>query len=231
MSLTGDINWVKGHVILLAIVAGLTFGGIYSIESIIAKHDAQQAVAYKALADAQAEQNKAFQNQIQSEVKALADQNAALEAQNATLINALQARQRAEESLPKQNTNLTTAEAANKIAELTQGEAHPQGSDVVVDTPTAQKIVTGFEVMELLKQDKADLQKQNDNFVQEIKNDEVRFELEQKAHASDNSANDAKLKASDAALTSCKADLRKSKLKWFGIGVIVGYIGRIITVK
>lgn len=221
-----DLVWLKHHVILLALVIGLSFVGIYTVESLISKHDHDRAVASQAIADAQAKQNQAFQTTILSELKTLADSNAALQQQNTALTLALATRNQVEAKLPKSNESLSTDDAAKQITTLTGGKATANGSDVVIDTPTAQKVVTGLELVPMLQADKVDLEKQNANFEKEIDNDIKALDLEKQSHVGDVTTLKTQIKADGDALTSCKADARKGKLKWFGIGYALGWASR-----
>ena len=104
-------------------------------------------------------------------------------------------------------------------------------------TPTSSRVagtqtaLTDVLLVPQLQSDKKDLQDQLTNETQIATNNKklyddevVALTGEQKAHAAD------KL-ASATEITALKADARKSKLKWFGIGVLVGYGLRVITVK
>lgn len=205
MNLTDDLNWLKTHLILLAIVAGSIYGGIYLVESKIADHDKQMATIYQV-------QNQQFQAQIKEEIDALKEQNTQLS-------QALATRQVVEVKLPTQNGSLTATQAAQEISKSTKanpGQVVSQGDTVVLDLPTARDLTTMAQLVPLLQADKADLTKQLSNETK-IYNDEV------SAHQKDNQTN-------AVALTACKADARKGKLKWFGIGYVAGFLTRTILV-
>lgn len=226
MNLASDIGWLKHHVLLLVVVVGLAFAGLYGVESVIAKHDNQQAIALKAIADFQAEQNKQFQATVTKQLDQLAADNKLLREENTALTTALITRKKVEDEIPKKNANLTTEQAAFEIAKDTHGKATPNGSDVVLDTPTAQTVVSQLELVPLLRQDKADLTLQNGNLEQVVQNGEKALGLEKEAHKSDNMVSAAVIAAKDAEIKSVKASARKGKMKWFGIGVVVGFVGR-----
>jgi hypothetical protein len=196
-SLSDDLSWLKTHLILLAVVAVLTFSGIYGVESLIAKHDAKTASIYQT-------QNEQFQKQVVVEIAALQQQNQALLQQVAT-------RQQVEVKIPTNSGSLTAPQAADTISKYTLNHpVVPTATGVTVDLATAQAIASDLQMLPLVRQDKADLQVAFTNEVK-IYNDEVA------AHKKDNDANAEQIK-------SLKADARKGKLKWFGIGYVAGFV-------
>jgi hypothetical protein len=106
-----------------------------------------------------------------------------------------------------------------------------QGNDVVLPLTNAQNALTIVQLVPLLQKDKSDLQAENGLLQTEVSNGVQALSLERTAHKSDNDANAAIIKGDALNLSACKADARKGKLKWFFIGVGVGYLGRIFTVK
>ena len=135
-----------------------------------------------------------------------------MQAQNAQIATALTQRQTVEVRLPAQAATLTSTQAATTIAAATKGEATAVGDNVQIDLPTARNIASMVQLLPLLQQDKADLQKALDNETHMYTNEVA-------AHKKDNEAN-AKT------VTALKADCRRSKLKWLGIGIVIGFVGR-----
>ena len=221
MGLSEDVNWLKTHIVLLAIVVALAFGGVYGVESLISNHDAKQAAQYQALAQQQAVQNAEFQKQTANQLLVLAQQNAQLEQQFSQIVTVLAQREATEKKLPQVNQNLSAAEAAKTLGGTVQGD------NVVLDLPLARTLVTDVQLVPLLQQDKTDLEKQNGLLQTEVANGVQALNLEREAHASDNSANAATIKARDAEIVAIKAECRKSKLKWFGIGYVAGFLSAI----
>src|SRR5271156_449385 len=65
--LTSDLAWLKTHIIMLVIVVGLAWGGVYGVESLIAKHDAAQEAKYSVILQAQTAQTTAIENKLSSD--------------------------------------------------------------------------------------------------------------------------------------------------------------------
>ena len=225
MTLSDDLKWVKGHVITLALAACVVLGSIYGVLYIQANaRDAaaqQQAVVVAAITAS----NAALQASTKQQVDTLVQANLALEAQIQQLTTALSKRQVVEVNLPKQNATLSAAEVATQLG----GAA--QENDVVLPLPVAKNVLTMVQLVPLLQKDKSDLQAENGLLQTEVSNGVQALGLERTAHKSDNDANAAIIKGDALNLSACKADARKGKMKWFFIGVGVGYLGRIFTVK
>jgi len=217
-SLSDDFKWIKAHLILTAIAACLIFGAVYGVESVIAKHDEKNAQAIAAIVDAQTKQNQQFQISIKAQIDTLVQQNQVLESENQTLIAALAKRQVIENQVPIKNQNLSAVEAAKALGGTSDGD------NVVLELPIARNVVTQVQLVPLLQQDKADLEKSNGLLTTEVVNAQSALDLERKAHESDNTTNAGIIKERDTTISTLKAECRKSKLKWFGIGFVAGYI-------
>ena len=218
LSLSQDFNWVKTHLLLLAIVGGLIFAGVYGVEALVAKHDEKNSQALAQLADNFNKQNQILQQQNAAQIKALTDQNIALQSEIATLATSLAKRQTTETQLPVKNANLSAIDAAKALGGTADGD------NVVLDLPISRQIVTQVQLVPLLQADKADLEKQNGLLQTEVANGVKALDLERASHGSDNTAKDATIKSLQSDLSTAKAECRKSKLKWFGIGFVAGYI-------
>jgi hypothetical protein len=198
-SLTADISWMKSHLISLLVCAILIYAGIYGVESIIAKHDKQTAAIYQ-------QQNQQFQQTVQQEIAQLVAQNQQLAAQ-------LAANQKKEQSIPVTVKDETADQVAFDISKAANSKPNAvtvQNNNVVLDLPTAQLALADMQLVPLLQQDKADLS-------QQLLNETKMYNDEVAAHKSDNETNQKQI-------TALKADCRKSKLKWFGIGYVAGFI-------
>ena len=220
-----DWKWLTTHLILVGVLLASAVGAVYGVESIIAKHDEQAAAKYAAIATQANQQNQQFQSQVLAEMKVLADQNQQLANSNTQLATALTQRQKVEVNIPKQVGTMTATQVATQLGGTATGD------NVTLPLPAAQTALTDVLLVPQLQSDKKDLQDQLTNETQIATNNKklyddevVALTGEQKAHAAD------KL-ASATEITALKADARKSKLKWFGIGVLVGYGLRVITVK
>jgi len=221
LSLSEDLKWIKGHLILLALVGTLVFGGVYGVESLIARHDDVAATRAAILADEQAKANQVFQAQVQQQISTLVQQNVLLEAQNQTLIAALSKRQVIEQQIPIKNQNISAVEAAKQLGGTSDG------NNIVLDLPVARNVVSMVQLVPLLQQDKVDLTKANGLLISEVANAQQALDLERTAHTKDNTTNEGTIKARDERISALQEDMRKSKLKWFGIGYVAGFVSAI----
>lgn len=220
-----DWTWLTAHLVLVGVLALVVVGSIYGVESLIAKHDSENAARYAAIAAQANQQNQLFQTQVQAEIKTLVDANQQLANQNAQLATALTKRQAIEVNIPKQVGTLTATQTATQLGGTANGDI------VSLPLPQAQIALADVLLVPQLQADKTDLQGQLKNETQiatnneKLYNDEVTaLGLEHTAHLADNKANAEQI-------VSLKADARKGKLKWFGIGFVTGYLARVATVK
>jgi hypothetical protein len=230
MTITDDLNWLKTHLVLLAILVSLTFGGVYGVEALVAKHDASTASQYQAIAAATAAQNATIQAQTQQQITLLAAQNAQLQAQMAQLAQAISSRDAKLLAQQAKIPSMTPVQIAAEFPKyLTKGIATVEGSGVLLDAPASQEILAQVEEVPVLKQDIIDLNSINAKQASEITNLNTSnnslitaLDSEKASHSADNTANAKEL-------ISVKAQARKSKLKWFGIGFVAGFVGRHFT--
>ncbi len=220
----------KHHVIPYVAAILLALVGVYLIEARVADHAQSQADAAEAKAQIIADQNQKFQQQVAQQVQQLVVQNSQLQQANQALsaeiaqTNALLAAQKTKDA------KLPPDQLAARIVTLAPG-----GTIVVntngyeVDQVEAVSIVQTLEEVPALTKNVQDLQKENSNLTTVIANDVKSSDLEKQSHASDVTSLNATIAADKAEITAVKAQCRKSKLKWFGIGVVVGFVGRHFT--
>jgi hypothetical protein len=220
-----DWSWLTGHLVLVLILILTVGGSVYGVESLIARHDSENASKYAAIAAQANQQNQQFQLQVQAEIKTLIEANQQLANQNAQLATALAKRQTVEVNIPRQVGSLTATQVATQLGGTATSDT------INLPLPQAQTALSDVLLVPQLQADKTDLQTQLTNETQVAANNKKLYEdestaltNEQKAHTADNTANAAKI-------TALNAECKKSKWKWFGIGVAVGYGLRIITVK
>jgi hypothetical protein len=229
MSLENYVQWVKAHERLLLVVAGglVLWFALGKIDTMIEHHDAAALHTAEVTANIQADWN-AKQAQIvaqqAAEYKALADkveaQNAALEAANVTLATALTKQQKTDAALPP--TELVAR--WNTLVPAAGSTVTPTG----VALPSTGAIAT---VQELERVPVLSSQIENDRT--QIANDErligAGLSEKQSLYAQ---VDGLKLQIVDdtkvckAQVAEVKAAARKSKLRWFTIGFITGFISR-----
>lgn len=220
MTLSDDIKWVKGHLITLALAGALVFGAVYGVLYIQDK-DRKEALAQQTLITNQLiESNKQTQAASQVQMQTLADEMKQLQANYALLMDAYTKRQPIEAKIPAHNATLSTTEVATQLG----GTA--QDNNIILPLIPAQHALDALQLVPLLQQDKKDLVNANASLSTQVTNAQSAFNVERTSHASDNTANAAIIKQGADALSSCKADARKGKMKWFFIGAVAGFIGR-----
>jgi hypothetical protein len=192
----------KKHLIGWGLAVLLALGLVYSIEARIADKADARATAAEAQLSLIQKQNADFQSSVQKQLDSLASQNQ-------QLTNALAKQKQIDASL-------SPSQLGERVASLTdvpKTEVTPleNGHFDLTSNAVLQAALKLEEVPVLTEQ---------------FSNETKSLDLEKQAHQSD-------LVASNAALTSCKADLtkvtadaRKSKWKWFGAGVVVGFLGK-----
>jgi len=224
-----DLSWLKTHILLLGVVVLLVFASVFGIEYVVAKHDSATAAQYQAIAADTARQNAQIQAQTQAQIALLSQQNAQLEAQIGQLAQAISNRDAKLISQQLQIPTLTPVQVAQAYQPfLSKGTATvpTTGSGVLLDTSGSQEVLAQLEELPVARLDILDLKGMVAKQGTEIQNQttlngslETALKSEQASHVAD--ANACK-----AELTTVKAQARKSKLKYLGIGVVIGFLGR-----
>jgi len=218
MPLAADWSWIKTHLILLAFAATLSVGAVYGVLYIQTSERAAAEQRQAVIVDALTAQNKVIQQQSAQQIAALNQQNQLLEAQIQQITAALAKRQVIEVNVPKQNATLTAAQVATQLGGVAQGD------DVLLPLSNAQSVLTAVQLVPLLQQDKVDLTASNGLLKNEVTNAQSALDLERKAHTSDNTTSAATIKLRDDTILTLREENRKSKLKWFGIGYVAGFV-------
>jgi hypothetical protein len=224
-TISDDLAWLRHHLILLALVVLLVVGSVYGIESVIAKHDHENALEKQAIAQTLAQQNQQFQSQTQIQINTLVQQNTALQQQIGVLATAITTRdsqlRTQQAQVPQLTPDQLSVEWQKDIKNA--GNIKPiLPSGYQVDQAAAVASVQAIEAVPVLQQDIGDLQNSNKNLGVQLVNETAIYEDEKKAHASDNTANAAAIAAQNAKIKDITAQCRKSKLKWFGLGFLAG---------
>ena len=212
MNILSDLNYLKHHIILLVIVVGLAFGGIYGVESLVARHDAANASQMTLILKQQQQQTASLEANWQAVETQLVAQNAQLTQDIAT------SNQRLAVQIQK-NATLTATQAAEQIASTTQGTASASGNNVVLDLLTARKVSDALITLPVVQTELIDTTKQLTNTQTMLTNSQADV-AQQKLLVTD------EIQSCKAQVALVKSQARKSKLKWFGAGVVVGFIGK-----
>lgn len=224
---TEDITWLKTHLLLLIIVVLLAFGSLYGIESIIAKHDTANSDQWKAILQAQTIQTQSIADKLAADEKTWAQQTAAQQAIISQLASSIVQRNNVLAGRIKQDSTLSATEAAQRISQLTAaqpGEVTAQGDTVQLDLSVSRTVTTDLDRLPVVQADLTDTQKQLS--AQTVITTVLQSDIDDKQKLIDamkTEAVDAD-KSCKAEITSVKASARKSKLKWFGIGFLIGLV-------
>lgn len=228
MDITSDLNWLKTHVILIFIVIALSLGTVYGVETLIAKHDAASADKWQAILTAQTAQTKAFADQLNADEKNWSQQNTQQEAIISQLAVAISQRDKTTAIQIQKDATLSATDAAQRISEQTKaklGEVTAQGNNIQLDLSVSRTVVAGLDQIPALTADLVDTQKQL------VSETTIADNLQSNLTEEKSLIESMKLESQDAdksckaEISSLKADSRKGKLKWFWIGVVVGFVG------
>lgn len=220
-----DLSWMKSHLLLVALIVILVFGTVYGIESLIAKHDSAREskdTQILTLITAQTTDLKARMTQDESAASIRDAQYAATIAQ---LSGAIGRQNQALVQQIKVNATLTASQTAQAISQKTQaqpGEVSAQGDNVLLALPVARTINSDLDKLSTTLVQLDEKQKQldaqtgltTDAILDSVNGKKVITSLETQMAQADKVCKDT--------ISTVKAQARKSKLKWFGIGYLLG---------
>jgi len=223
------IKWIEAHerLLLVAVAGVVLWFGIGRVDSLIARHDNANLQQAQVIAQVQQEKTAAIAAQVAEQAaqyQALADkvqvQNAALVQANTELATALAKQQRTDASLPP-------TELVNRWSTLVpQAKPTVTPSGVALDTPSAVATVQALEAVPVLTAQVSNTQKELDN-AQSLVTAEgqqvVTLNTEVGSLRTQLGDNQAVCQAQIAVV---RAEVRKSKRRWFYAGVVVGFVGR-----
>lgn len=219
----------KHHLVLYAVAIVFALGITYTIESKVADRAEQKYEGMKALSDQKDSTNAQFQKQVTDQISQLAMQNTQLQATNQqqnTLVSSLIAQLQVNKT---KDATLPPSDLAARIQALAPG-----GTVTVVangyqlDQTEAVLVAQVLEEPPILNQQLADKDAiiKNDDSI--ILNDAKTLDAEKQAHTSDVTALKGDLATANQEIVKVKADARRSKFKWFIVGVVTGFtLGRV----
>jgi hypothetical protein len=221
LTISEDLQWVKTHVILLVFVVCLAIGGVYCIETIIAKHDDATNARWQAINQAQIAQVKDLSDKLSSDEKERAQENAQQTAILAQLAASISQRDKNAATTIKQDSTLQASDIAKKLTTQTgaqPGEITTQGDNTVVDLPMSRIIVANLDQLPTTQADLIDTQKQlvsETNIASNFQSDAVQEADVITAMKNQEAVAD---KACKAQIADVKAQARKSKIKYLLFG-------------
>jgi hypothetical protein len=215
--LTPELTYIKTHVLSLVLASSLIFASVYGFNSLIEKHDARKAQEYSLVAKQIQDSNTAFQQSVTVQLASLAKQNADLEKQNEALVAALATRQVVEKKVP-----VTVASQDAKTVATQLGGTAIDDSNISLPLPAARTALIDIQLVPLLTQDKSDLEKSNGLLQTQIANVNTALSDETKLYTNEVAGHKADNEANAAEIKLLKKKNLLAKLKWFGIGYLVG---------
>jgi hypothetical protein len=214
-------------VILLGVVALLIFVAVYFVDNLIEKRDAADASKYATILASQAAETKTLQQQLAEDSAGNAQRDATYQKTIAQLSQGIIQRNAATQQQQKVDANLDAAASAQRISTQTGaaiGEVTVSGNGVVLDLPIARNIVSDLDAFVSTKGDLADTQKQlttQQGLTADARKEATDAEsvvTSQSVQLVDST------KSCNSQIAVVKAAARKSKLKFFGVGFVLGFI-------
>lgn len=226
MNILSDLNYLKHHIILLVIVVGLAFGGIYTVESLVAKHDIANASRYSLILKQQEQQTASLSAQIKNDEANSQRIEMQLFAQNTQLTQEMSVANRNLAVQIQKNASLTAEQAASQIAASTQGIASASGNSVILDLLTARKVSDALITLPVVQTELIDTTKQLKNTQTILTNTQTDVTQQKALVTGLQSQLVDETQSCKAQIAVVKAKARKSKFKWFLAGVVTGFIGK-----
>lgn len=234
MNLQQDISWAKAHLLSLALIGALAYGGIYTVESLNARHDAANASKYAAILATQTQTVEEMKTRLSESEQRSAVIEQTLLAQNASLAKTLEQQNQQTQKQVQNDQSLDAQGAATRLSTQTgasTGEVTVSGANVVLDLPVTRRVVADLDTLVGTQADLKTTQAQLANESQIAGTAQADAQA-QKALvvAQQNQLADAQ-KACSAQIASIKADARRGKLKAFLFGaltILAGVAGHAI---
>lgn len=236
MDVQQELTWLQKHerliVAVLIIVAVLAIGNKFiNYKADVAKTNA--AVAAQQLT-AQTNQNAALAQQVQQSTAQYQAMFTAYTQRNDSVLAAIVSRNTQLSKQQQTNNTLPLPELAGRwknLAGLDDSEIGATSTGIAVTDIGARKTTNVLEQIPVLTQDKKDLQTVADTRQTLLnKSNELNIDLTKQVNGLNLQIIDQD-KSCKAQVADVKAQAKKDEKKWFGRGVIVGFIGGIFAGK
>jgi hypothetical protein len=204
---------IKSHLVAVVLVVGLCIGSVYGVNALIASHDAKNDAKWAAVIAANDAKSRADEATLESLVATVTAQNAALSQQILQRNAALSAVVAADKTLTSQQT-------ATKL-----GGTAPDPTTVSLPLDTARNITTQLDMLPVVEANLATETQIAANDQKVIDSDAVVI-TDLKTSLANYEPVD---KPCQAQIKTIKANARKSKLRWFLFGFIVGRASTIVV--
>jgi hypothetical protein len=219
LNLTQDAQWLRNHIILLALAAGIAFGSVYYVDSLLARHAKESDQKWQSILVTQQQQTQTIQTQLAQDETKWAALNVQLVNANQKLAATIAARDVAVAAQVKQDASLTAQETATKLGGTTNGE------DIELPLGTGRGLAVSLDTLAGTQADLADTKTRLSNETTLAANLQFDITEKDKFIAAMKVQNDNESKACKAEVADIKAQARRSKLRWLGVGIIIGFIG------
>lgn len=166
-AIENDVVWIRTHVLAIlfavALISGLTLGGITLTENLIERHDTRMAAAQQQKEGVDTATQRALMAQLQQDRTAEAARDAAQASLIQTLVSQM-AQQRA--ATAKQVVTDSTLDAQSAATRLTtQTKANPgditvSGNNIIMPLPITRTIVADLDLLPQAQSDVTNLQAQ-----------------------------------------------------------------------
>jgi hypothetical protein len=201
-------------------------GGVYGVENLIAKHDAATLAKDNAALATVVAQNQTLISEAQTKDVLLQQAITALSAANAQLSAKQNARNVQLATQVKTDAILSAQQAADRLTQQTKaapGEITASGDTIVADLPMSRTIVTDLDELPVVTANLADetTKLTNETTLATTAQADVTAQKAEISGLNTQLADSAVACAAEVKVEKAKA--RKGKLKWFGIGFIVGF--------
>jgi hypothetical protein len=222
-----DLTYVKTHLALLAIVVTLATGAVYGVESLVARHDVQREAKDSQVLALITAQTADLKDRMAQDEQAATVRDAQYSAVITQLSGTIAKQSGQLQQQVKQNATLNAQQTAQAISQKTSaqpGEVTAQGDNVTMDLAISRTVNSSLDTLSTVTVQLDETKKQLDAQTG-LTNDAVL-----------DAANAKKVIVSQAAqivqdekvctdkIAVVKAQARKSKLKWFGVGYILGVV-------
>jgi hypothetical protein len=222
-----DLSYLKTHLALMAVVVVLAGGAVYTVESIVAKHDAVTEAKDSQILAAVTVQTTDLKNRMTQDEQAATVRDAQYAQIISTLSATIQKQTTQLQQQIKLNTTLNAAQTALAITQKTQaqpGEVVAQNDTVVLDLPIARTINSSLDTLQTTTAQLDETKKQLDAQLHLTEDANLDIVNTKRVIASQATQLVDADKVCKDQIAIVKSQARKSKLKWFSVGYVLGLV-------
>jgi hypothetical protein len=224
-TITKALSWLKSHLILLGVIVILVVGGIYGLESIIAKHDVAQEAHDQQILTLVTAQTADLKTRMASDEQAATARDLQY-AQIITQLSGTIAKQTGQlQQQIKANATLTAQQTAQAIADKIKaqpGEVVAQGDNVTMDLPVSRQVNSSLDTLATTTLQLTEVQKQLQAQTGLTTDAVLELDNAKKVITAQDTQAIIAAKVCTDQISVVKAQARKSKLKFLGIGYLLG---------